>query len=300
MSLDPRLQTLAQQFKPSPLTPINDPKFKRHGVELWIKRDDLLHPIISGNKWRKLKYCLNQALSINATTLVSMGGAYSNHCHALAFAGRALGLKTRAYIRGERPARFNPTLIDLENWGMDLEFISRSDYRQLRLIKSHDSLDHLAKDHYWLAEGGASPLALQGVGEIIAELPTAFDYLALACGTGTTLAGLISQAPSTSQFIGIAAIKNGDYLNQEIQQLLPYPANNWQLLLNYHHGGFAKSSPELLSFIAHFQQQHGIPIEPVYTGKLLFAIYDLLRQGYFQSGQRLVVLHTGGLQGNRA
>ena len=300
MILDPRLQALAQQFKPSPLTPINDPEFKRHGVELWIKRDDLLHPIISGNKWRKLKYCLNHALSINASTLITMGGAYSNHCHALAFAGRALGLNTRAYIRGERPAQLNPTLIDLEHWGMKLAFLSRADYRQLRLAKSHPNLIPLNHNDYWLAEGGASQLALPGVGEIIDELPCAFDYLALACGTGTTLAGLISHAPSSSQLIGIAAIKNGDYLNAEIQQLLPRPANNWQLLSNYHHGGFAKSSPALLQFIANFQQQHAIPIEPIYTGKLLFAIYDLLRQGYFQAGQRLVVLHTGGLQGNRS
>jgi 1-aminocyclopropane-1-carboxylate deaminase len=299
LKLDPRLQSLAQQLSPSPLQPIFDAEFASHGLELWIKRDDLLHPIISGNKWRKLKYCLNHALSLNADCIVSMGGAYSNHCHALAFAGKALGLKTVAYIRGEPPAIFNSTLRDLQDWGMELRFVSREAYRQLRQYKQHDSLPDLQAGQYWLPEGGASELALQGLGEIIDEIELDFDYLATACGTGTTLAGLINQAPATSQLLGVAAIKNGGYLIDEIQQLANRPADNWQLLLNYHHGGFAKSSPELLAFIEQFQQQHGIALEPIYTGKLLFAVYDLMRQAYFAKGQRLVVLHTGGLQGIR-
>ena len=299
MKLHPHLQLLTQQLSPSPLQQIFDVEFARQGLELWIKRDDLLHPIISGNKWRKLKYCLNHALSLNADCIVSMGGAYSNHCHALAFAGKALGLKTVAYIRGEQPALFNPTLLDLQKWQMALRFVSREDYRQLRQYKQHDSLPALQAGQYWLPEGGASEMALQGVGEIIDEIALKFDYLATACGTGTTLTGLINKIPASSQLLGVAAIKNGGYLIDEIQQLVNRPTDNWQLLLDYHQGGFAKTSPELLAFIARFQQQHGIALEPVYTGKLLFAIYDLMRQGYFAKGQRLVVLHTGGLQGSR-
>lgn len=299
MKLHPRLHSLAQQLSPSQLQPIFDAEFANHGLELWIKRDDLLHPIISGNKWRKLKYCLNHALSLNADCIVSMGGAYSNHCHALAFAGKTLGLKTVAYIRGEQPAVFNSTLRDLQDWGMELRFVSREAYRQLRQYKQHGSLPDLQVGQYWLPEGGASALALQGVGEMIDEIALNFDYLATACGTGTTLAGLINKATASSQLLGVAAIKNGGYLLDEIQQLTNRPADNWQLFLDYHHGGFAKSSPELLAFIERFQQQHGIALEPIYTGKLLFAMYDLMRQGYFAKGQKLVVLHTGGLQGIR-
>ncbi|MFM8342891.1 MAG: 1-aminocyclopropane-1-carboxylate deaminase/D-cysteine desulfhydrase, partial [Methylomonas sp.] len=214
-------------------------------------------------------------------------------------AGKALGLKTVAYIRGEQPAVFNPTLRDLRDWGMELRFVSREAYRQLRQYKQHDSLPDLQAGQYWLPEGGASELALQGIGEMMDEIELEFDYLATACGTGTTLAGLINKAPANSQLLGVAAIKNGCYLIDEIKHLVNHRANNWQLLLDYHHGGFAKSSSELLAFIEQFQHQHGIALEPLYTGKLLFAIVDLMRQGYFAKGQRLVVLHTGGLQGVR-
>lgn len=301
--LHPRLHALQTQLADSPLTRIEDSALTAQGLELWIKRDDLLHPIISGNKWRKLKYILNHALYLGADTIVSMGGAYSNHLHALAFAGRALGLKTVGYIRGERPAQLNPTLNDLLSWGMALRFVSRSDYRQLREYKQHDSLPELQPGQYWLPEGGAVDLALQGVAELVDEIELDFDTLAVACGTGTTLAGLIAAVPQTRRVFGVAALKSGDFLNDDVKQLLDaqgMTANaDWRIALDYHFGGFAKTSPALLAFIRDFQQCHGIELEPVYTGKLLFAIYDLARQGYFPAGQRLVAVHTGGLQGKR-
>ncbi len=300
--LHPRLQALEREFALAPLEQIFAPELTCRQVELWVKRDDLLHPIISGNKWRKLKYILNQALFLQADCLVSMGGVYSNHLHALAFAGKQLGLKTIGLLRGEPPFQLNPTLQDLQAWGMELRFVTRKDYRLLRNYKQHDSLPGLELGQYWLPEGGAVDLACQGVAESIAEISIDFDSLVAACGTGTTLAGLITHALESSRILGIAALKGADFLTQDVQQLLNAKgvvSENWEIALDYHFGGFAKTTPVLLEFIQAFQNRHGIPLEPVYTGKTLFAVFDLLRRGYFKSGQRIIVLHTGGLQGNR-
>ena len=299
--LHPRLVALEKQFSASTLTQIVDQTLSARCIELWIKRDDLLHPIISGNKWRKLKYALNHALYNQSDTFISMGGAYSNHLHALAFVGQQLGVKTAAYVRGERPEHLNPTLIDLQQWGMQLQFVSRSDYRQLRQYKTYDSLPELASGQYWLAEGGATDFALQGVAEIISEIKQRFDVLMVTCGTGATLAGLIAAAPVDLEVIGVAALKGGGFLNTDVQQWLPEAVShqNWQILLDYHFGGFAKKTPELQEFMRQFTRKQGVPLESVYTGKLLFSFYDLLSQGYFQPGQRILILHTGGLQGER-
>jgi 1-aminocyclopropane-1-carboxylate deaminase len=300
--LHPRLETLQASFSPCPVTRINDAVLDQWGVDLWIKRDDLLHPIISGNKWRKLKYVLNHALITDSTCLLSMGGAYSNHLHALAFAGQCLNIKTAAYIRGERPALLNPTLTDLSNWGMDLRFITRSDYRQLRQFKAFDSLPDLKTGEYWLPEGGAIDLALLGVAESVAEITMPYDVLAVACGTGTTLAGLVTAVPANCQVLGIAALQTSS-MQSDVQQLLnsQYSVkNNWHISMDYHCGGFAKTDPALLAFMQHFEVLHAIPLEPVYTGKLLFGIYDLIQRGYFAAGQRVMLIHTGGLQGKRA
>lgn len=301
INLHPRLEALEKKFSASPLTQILDQALSARRVELWIKRDDLLHPIVSGNKWRKLKYILNHALYHQTDTLISMGGAYSNHLHALAFAGQQLGLKTVAFVRGERPTQLNPTLIDLQQWGMQLNFVSRSDYRQLRQYKNYHSLPDLVSGQYWLPEGGATDLALQGVAEIMSELKQQFDVLMVACGTGATLAGLITAAPVDMQILGVAALKGGAFLNADVKQLLPQAITqqNWQILLDYHFGGFAKYTPELKLFMHQFAAKHGVALDPIYTGKLLFAFYDLLNQGYFKPGQRILILHTGGLQGAR-
>ncbi|WNB77633.1 1-aminocyclopropane-1-carboxylate deaminase/D-cysteine desulfhydrase [Methylomonas koyamae] len=302
--LHPRLKAFQTQLQRSPLTRIDDPIVSERGIRLWLKRDDLLHPVVSGNKWRKLKYILNDALHRGADTVISMGGAYSNHLHALAFVGRALGLNTVGFIRGERPLELNPTLLDLIAWGMELRFVSRRDYRQLRGFKTCDSLPGLKPDEYWLAEGGATALALQGVAESAAEIDVAFDTLAVACGTGTTLAGLIGAAPASTQLIGVAALKGGGFLTDDIAALLNRSGGAdravWRVLTDYHCGGFARTTPQLLDFIADFQRRHAIELEPVYTGKLLYALYDLIRNGYFPAGHRIVAVHTGGLQGKRS
>ncbi|NOQ65492.1 MAG: pyridoxal-phosphate dependent enzyme [Methyloprofundus sp.] len=272
------------------------------GLELYLKRDDLLHPIISGNKWRKLKYILEHALSLKAQTIISMGGAYSNHLHALAYIGKQLGIKTKAKIRGERPAKLSPTLLDLIAWGMELEFVSRTDYRQLRQYKQHDALLDMQAGEYWLPEGGAMVLALQGVAEIIAEINIEYDALCVPCGTATTLAGLVSAAAEDKQILGFAALKGASFLEAEVQHLLNNQSchnKQWLIQLDYHFGGFAKVKPELLDFIQQFEQQHQIQLEPVYTGKMLYGLYTLMQQGFFKSGQKIIAVHTGGLQGKR-
>ena len=300
-TIHPKLLALAAGLGNSELTLIHDDKLHQKQLKLYIKRDDLLHPVISGNKWRKLKYILDHALKLGASTLISMGGAYSNHLHALAFVGKSLGIKTIGYVRGELPKPLNPTLTDLFDWGMELRFVSRSEYRQLRQYKHHNSLPDQLSDQYWIPEGGASDLALQGVSEIVDEIDIQFDHLWVACGTATTLAGLLSKASAKCQISGVAALKGAGFLTDEVKQLLPsqpIPCQ-WQILLNYHFGGFAKSTLELQQFIKQFEDKHGIPLEPVYTGKLLYAVFDMLDKGYFKPGQSIIVLHTGGLQGAR-
>ncbi len=291
------LKQLEQSFSPSVLTPIYSAFLEKHGIELWIKRDDLLHPIISGNKWRKLKYNLHHALAMNKSTLISMGGAYSNHLHALAYVGKVLDLKTVGLIRGEEIE--TPTLQDLKSFGMKLQFVSRSDYRLLRNYKMWNSLPNLTEHDYWLSEGGASELALQGVNELVSEIQQDYDVLCVACGTGTTLAGLIQTVPENVTVFGFAALKNAAFLNHDVAQLLGKPRDNWQIHLNYHHGGFAKTTPELHLFIQRFEIETGVKLEPVYTGKMLYGLYDLIAKNHFPRGIRIIALHTGGLQGNR-
>ncbi len=297
--LHPKLIKLEQILRPSTLTQIADPLLEKHAVSLWIKRDDLLHPIISGNKWRKLKYNLNHALSLSADTLISMGGPYSNHLHALAYMGKFLGLNTIGFIRGERPSRLTPTLQDMANWGMELRFVPRSDYRQFRSYKGWQDLPGIKLNQYWLPEGGATPLALKGIMELVDEIDIPFDNLCVACGTGATLAGLINAVAGQQSVLGFAALNNAKFLEKEVQTLLLDVFHHWEILLDYHCGGFGKLNPELVSFISDFEQKTSIPLEPVYTGKMLYALYDLIAKGHFEPGQRIIALHTGGLQGNR-
>ncbi len=298
--MHPALIKLENSFKPSILTKLGDPLLDEYQIELWIKRDDLLHPIISGNKWRKLKYSLDHALSLGSDTLISMGGTYSNHLHALAYAGKILGLKTKAFIRGEQPTTLTTTLIDIQNWGMELSFVSRSDYKLLRQYKNCHDLPALKRSQYWVPEGGAQILALKGVAELVNEIDITYNILCVPCGTGATLAGIINAAPDKASILGFAALKNAAFLESDVASLLPkISSDNWKVNLDYHFGGFAKKSTELLDFIKNFEDKTGIPLESVYTGKMLFGIYDLITKHTFKPGQRIIAIHTGGLQGKR-
>lgn len=314
--MHPDLVRLEQQFNRSVLTRVKDARLDRFKINVWIKRDDLLHPVISGNKWRKLKYILNHALSLGSDNIISMGGAYSNHLHALAYTGKLLGINTVGFIRGERPENFNPTLSDLEQWGMKLRFVSRSDYRQLRKYKQWMDLPGLKSREYWLPEGGMSQLALAGVRQLVEEIEMDYDFICVPCGTGTTLAGIVESAPVDTTAIGFAALKDKGFLQRDVELLLQEDMNQltvpdlnreelkkdlyrWSINPDYHFGGFAKANDELLSFIKAFEKITDIPLEPVYTGKMMYGIYDLIQQNCFSPGQRIVAVHTGGLQGKR-
>lgn len=297
--MHPELIRLEQTFGRSILTKIDGPLLEKHEVNLWIKRDDLLHPVISGNKWRKLKYNLDEALSLGVDTIISMGGAYSNHLHALAYLGKIIDLKTIGIIRGERPTALTPTLLDMESWGMELRFVSRSDYRHYRNYKHWQDFPGLKPNQFWLPEGGANGLALKGVAELANEIDIPYDTLCVACGTGATLAGLINAVSGKTSVLGFAALKNAEFLQSDVQLLLSEEFHNVEIFHDYHFGGFAKLKPTLALFITAFEQKTSIPLESVYTGKMLYGLYDLIAKNYFRPGQRIIAIHTGGLQGKR-
>ncbi len=233
------------------------------------------------------------------TRWLALGGAYSNHLHALAYTGKLLGLKTIGLVRGEQADILTPSLADMKMWGMALEFVSRSDYRTLRQYKGWHDLPGLKPRQYWLPEGGAQAMALQGVAELVADIAMPYDTLCVPCGTGTTLAGIIDAAPEQASILGFAALKNAGFLTAEVTALLSQPRNNWQINLDYHFGGFAKINAELSAFIEDFELKTTIPLEPVYTGKMMYAIYALIKKHYFRPGERIIAVHTGGLQGKR-
>lgn len=268
-------------------------------ISVFIKREDLLHPQISGNKFRKLKYNLIKARQLNQRTLLTFGGAYSNHIAAVAAAGHEFGFNTIGMIRGEEllgKINDNPTLRLAQQQGMRLVFISRADYRRKTEPNFIQALQNQFGEFYLIPEGGTNALAVQGCTEILtAQDKQQFDYICCAVGTGGTIAGLIESSTDQQMVLGFPALK-GDFLQAEIQQWTQ--KTNWELVPGYHWGGYAKTTPALLQFVQDFYGQNGIEIEPVYTGKMLFGIFDLIQQGYFPAHSQILVIHTGGLQGN--
>jgi len=269
------------------------------GIKLHLKREDRLHPTISGNKFRKLKYNLIEAKAQGLISLLTFGGAYSNHIAAVAAAGLECGFQTIGIIRGEELADKipdNPTLRQAQNLGMKLHFISRSDYRRKTDVDFIEQLKQQFGVFYLIPEGGTNQLAVQGCEEILtAQDKQYFDYICCAVGTGGTIAGIINSTSNTQKTLGFPALK-GDFLFNEIRQWTT--RSNWDLCLDYHFGGYAKTTPELLQFIQQFQQKTDIEIEPIYMGKMLFGIFDLVEKGYFPANSKILAIHTGGLQGN--
>ncbi|AKD02548.1 pyridoxal-phosphate dependent enzyme [Pontibacter korlensis] len=286
----------------APLQKLEDSLLQEQSVTLWVKREDLLHPHISGNKWRKLKYNLQEAKQQGYDTLLTFGGAYSNHIAATAAAGREYGFNTIGIIRGEEHLPLNPTLSFATSCGMQLHYISREKYR---LKNEPDFLEELQRQFgkvYLLPEGGTNLLAVKGCTEIVQDIPLEYDYICCAAGTGGTLAGIVASLEGEKQVLGFPALKGGEFLQQEVEELvIAYGGqsySNWQLITDYHFGGYAKIKPELIAFMEQFKQQHYIPLEPVYTGKMFYGLFDLIRKGYFKRGSTIVAVHTGGLQGN--
>lgn len=267
-------------------------------VRIDVLRLDLVDPIVSGNKWFKLKYYLDEAV-VSGKTLLTFGGAYSNHIVATAAAAKMAGLKSIGIIRGERAPQLSPTLLQAQELGMRFFFQSRNDYREKILP---DALLHEKHDLYSIPEGGYGTLGVRGASDILGQAQTEkYTHIISAVGTGTTLAGLAIAATPDQQVIGISVLKNNFSLNAEVDQWLPEDKKNAVTIIHdYHFGGYAKRTVELLQFMNDFYRQTAIPADFVYTGKAFFATMDLARKQFFKPGSRILLLHTGGLQGNRS
>jgi 1-aminocyclopropane-1-carboxylate deaminase len=286
-------------YRPTPVTPIHDDTLAAAAITLHIKREELNHPHISGNKWWKLKYNLEAARQQRHNTVLTFGGAYSNHLYATAAAAHALGFNSIGIVRGEKTNPRNPTLTFAESMGMQLHYISREAYRQKSEEDFLKTLHAQFGNFYTIPEGGTNPLAIKGTQEFATTFPQEpFDYICLAVGTGGTVAGII-QGAAYGEIIGFSALK-GNFLTDEVKTLLDpnLPARPWHINNHYHMGGYAKKNDTLVEFVKRFHTRHNIPLDFVYTGKMMFGIYDLVREGYFPRGSRILALHTGGLQGN--
>ncbi|MBN9380874.1 MAG: pyridoxal-phosphate dependent enzyme [Chitinophagaceae bacterium] len=263
---------------PLSIQPVELPELRQHHVRMDVLRLDRLHPVISGNKWYKLKEWLRLAQSSGSKRLVTFGGAWSNHIIATACAAREAGFSAIGIIRGERPARPSATLTSAEIYGMQLEFISREQYRQKEDPGFLAGLAARYPDAIIIPEGGAGPPGIKGSMDILREIDsTPYSHILCAVGTGTTYKGLAAAAAPGQQVIGISV-----------------------LTPPYHFGGYARHTPELLDFINHFYRATGIPSDFVYTGKLFYAALEMVRKDHFPPNSRILVIHSGGLQGNKS
>ena len=279
-------------------------EFVAAGVDLDLLRLDQVHPQISGNKWFKLKYAVQAVLLSDCQTVLSFGGAWSNHIHALAYAGFCLGIKTVGVIRGERPQQLSATLEDAVSWGMELHFVSRAAYRDKSSPSFIAQLEQQFGRFHLLPEGGSGDWVVAGCRDIVTQFDAVgYDLICCACGTGGTLAGLIAAKPDGAQLLGVSALKGGGFLYEDIRGLLQRASvsdpGGWRLALDDHEGGYAKITPELALEMARFTDQAGIELEPVYTGKAYLALLRALRRGELRAGQRILLIHTGGMQGAR-
>ncbi len=265
-------------------------------VSLHIKREDLIHPLVSGNKFRKLKYNLIEAKEKGLNTLLTFGGAFSNHIAATAFAGKKHGIKTIGIIRGEELEgkwSENPTLKLAYEHGMRFKFISRTDYRNKNSPLFKALLIAEFGSFYLLPEGGTNTLAVKGCEEILTTNDSRFNVICSSVGTGGTIAGLVNGSGQNQRVLGFPALK-GDFLKEDIRKFVQ--REDWELQTDYHFGGYAKVTKELVDFINDFRVQTQIPLDPIYTGKMVFGILDLVKKNHFKAGTEILAIHTGGLQ----
>jgi 1-aminocyclopropane-1-carboxylate deaminase len=282
---------------------VRHPALSKAGIRLLIKREDLNHPCVSGNKWWKLKHNLIEAVKEEHHIILTFGGAYSNHIYATAAAAASLGLKTIGIIRGERTDPLNPTLAFAAEQGMQIHYVSRSEYQTKSAEDFVESLRRRFGKFYLIPEGGTNQLAVKGCAEFAAaELSRLdFDHLLLPVGTGGTMAGIVSGLDRNKEVIGIPVLKGGEFLAGDIHKMIEaYTGTsliNWKLLTAYHGGGYAKITSSLISFIREMKMTYDVPLDPVYTGKLFWAVIKEAEAGSFKRGSTILVLHTGGLQG---
>lgn len=266
-------------------------------IQLSVKREDKIHPFISGNKYRKVKYNLEQAKQQKHHTILTFGGAFSNHICAVASVGKFFGLKTIGVIRGEELKHSffdNPTLSFAHACGMKFKFVTRVNYRKKTSGSFLNQLKDEFGDFYLLPEGGTNDLAVKGCEEILTNEDAQFDYICSAVGTGGTLSGLINSSLSHQKVLGFPALK-GDFLAEDIKKYTT--KTNWKLITDYNFGGYAKINSDLIEFINTFKNEFGIPLDPVYTGKMMYGIFDMIAKEHFPKNSKILAIHTGGLQG---
>ncbi|MDH5398262.1 MAG: pyridoxal-phosphate dependent enzyme [Cyclobacteriaceae bacterium] len=277
---------------------IPHPAARAQNIRLLLLRLDKTHPVVSGNKWYKLKYNLLEAQKQGYKKLLTFGGAYSNHLAATAEACRIAGLEGIGVIRGEPTSIMNPTLLFAIKCGMDLYYVTRAEYR---LKNQPEFIKHLQEDigpFYLVPEGGSNEAGVKGAREIIGDIPESFDYLCCAVGTGGTVSGLISGCKAAKKVIGFSALKGGGFLNDEVKRMLiGEPKTPWEIITDYHFGGYAKINEDLILFIRKFHDEFNIRLDPVYTGKMMYGLIDKIKSGYFPKGSTVMAIHTGGLQG---
>ena len=271
-------------------------KFGIEGYSLIIQREDLLHPFVSGNKFRKLKYNLQTARTLKQDKLLTFGGAFSNHIAAVAAAGKEMNFKTIGIIRGEEIAQKiseNPTLSFAKECGMQLHFVSREIYRTKESADFINSLKEQFGNFYMLPEGGTNDLAVKGCEEILPD-SNSFDYICVPVGTGGTISGLIKASKENQMVLGFSALK-GDFQYSVISKYTS--KTNFEITDAYCFGGYGKIDIQLIRFMNEFKEKTKIPLDPVYTGKMFYGIMDLLKNGHFKENSRIFAVHTGGLQG---
>lgn len=284
----------------TPVLELFSPELDKAAIRLLVKREDLNHPHVSGNKWWKLSPSLDEAIRLGHEVILTFGGAYSNHIHATAAASRAAGIRSIGIIRGERVTPLNPTLSFAEECGMELHFVTRAAYSLKNTAPFFNNLKERFGDFYLIPEGGTNELAVQSVAAFGLKLmnEVEFDVACLPVGTGGTLAGLIRAFQDEREVMGFSTLKGADFLGQEVDRLLAGKiCNRWSIEVAYHFGGYGKTTQELRDFILNQKLHHNLPLDPVYTGKMMFGIWDLIRKEIFPRGTTLLAIHTGGLQG---
>ena len=275
---------------------ISLPILEKKRISLFVKRIDLIHKYISGNKWYKLKYNVQEAKDKSEDTLLTFGGAYSNHIVATACIARENGLKSVGVIRGEESFPLNPSLsIALEN-GMRLKYISRKKFRLKDQSGFIENLQREFGSFYIIPEGGTNILGVKGA-EGILDAQDIHDYVCVPVATGGTLSGIINSSSMSQKIIGFKSLKGQGVLYKDIKSFTN--KNNWQIIEDYLFGGYAKIDNKLITFINNFFLQHDIGLDVIYTAKMMFGVLDLIQKDYFKSNSSILVIHTGGLQANK-
>ena len=274
------------------------PSFCLKGIQLAVLRLDALHPIVSGNKWFKLKYYLQQAQEENADTIASFGGPYSNHLVALAFAAKKYNLQSVGYVRSNEEEPITPTLLEAKQYGMHLKFLGRNNFQ---LLKTELFENNVTSNTYFVDEGGYGTLGAKGAATILSnEKTNSYSHIICAVGTGTMMAGLINAAKPHQHVIGIPVLKNEATIRNEITQLMTNKETPFTLLHDFHLGGYAKTNQAQFDFMNLLWATEKIPTDMVYTSKLFMAVKSLLANNYFSPTAKILMIHSGGLQGNRS